>query len=162
MISISIIVAIDKKYAIGKANKIPWHLPADFAHFKKVTLGHPVIMGYNTYLSIGKPLPGRTNIVLTDKEEIEGCEVAHSLEEALVVGMTHMTDIFVIGGASVYEQSLPLADKLVVTHVDTEVEGADTFFPKIDTAVWKEVSREKRSADEKNVFTMEFVTYERI
>ncbi|MCK5026888.1 MAG: dihydrofolate reductase [Candidatus Pacebacteria bacterium] len=159
---ISIIVAIDKNFAIGKNNAMPWHLPADFAHFKEVTLGHPVIMGSSTYLSIGKPLPGRTNIVLTRKEKIEGCVIAHSLEEAFEKGKKQENgDVFVIGGASVYEQSLSYTDKLVVTHIDTEVEDADTFFPKFNLEEWKEISREKREADEKNEFNMEFVTYAR-
>jgi dihydrofolate reductase len=158
---ISIIVAVDNNFAIGKGNAMPWHLPADFAHFKETTMGKPVIVGYNTFLSIGRPLPGRTNIVLTDKEEIEGCEVAHSLKEAFEIGEEENDEVYVIGGASVYEQSLPFADKLVVTKVDTEVEGADTYFPRFRADEWQEVSREKREADEKNCFNMEFVTYER-
>ena len=159
---ITLIAAVDKNSAIGKGNAMPWHLPADFTHFKETTMGHPVIMGRNTYLSIGRPLPGRTNIVVSKSAGvIEGCVVAHSIEEAFVEAVTHDTEVYIIGGASIYEQLLSLANRLVITYVDTKVEGADTFFPKIDTAVWKEVSREKRAADEKNVFNMEFVTYER-
>lgn len=156
---ISIIVAIDKNFAIGKGNAMPWHLPADFAHFKEVTTGHPIVMGHNTHLSIGRSLSGRTNIILTKKEEIKGCIVAHSLEEAFKKGLAENDEIFVIGGASVYEQSLPYTDKIVITYVDTEVERADAFFPTFSLDKWQEVSREKREADEKNKFNIEFVTY---
>lgn len=170
---ISLIAAVDKNFAIGKAGTIPWHLPADFAYFKEKTMGHPVIMGYNTYLSIGRSLPGRTNIVLTDKEKIEGCEVVHSLDEALDLAqqctrldLVHMAgqkddEVFVIGGASVYAQALPYADKLMVTYIDTKIEGADAFFPKINFNEWLEVSRKKHEADEKNNLAMEFVIYEK-
>jgi dihydrofolate reductase len=155
------IVAVDNNFAIGKGNAMPWHLPADFAHFKETTLGHPVIVGYNTFLSIGRPLPGRTNVVLTEKEEIDGCVVAHSLEEAFKLAQKEDDDVYVIGGASVYEQALPFADRLVVTKVRTEVHGADAFFPWFDPQVWEEVSREDRPSDEKNEFDMTFVIYER-
>lgn len=158
---ISSIVAVDNNFAIGKANGMPWHLPADFAHFKDVTYGHPVIMGYNTFRSIGRPLPGRTNIVLTNGEAIDRCEVAHSVEEALEKARTVDSEIFVIGGASVYEQTLPFVDRLIVTKVRTEVEGADTYFPWFEPDEWEEVSRTNRSADEKNPFDMTFVIYER-
>ena len=156
---IIIIAAIDKNRVIGKGNTIPWHLPADFAHFKETTAGHPVIMGLNTYKSIGRPLPQRTNIVLSkDDEEIEGCLMAHSLEEAFDLAKENSENIFVIGGASVYEQTLPFADTLNLTLIDAEVDG-DIFFPEFNHDEWKEVSREERKADEKNIYDMSFVKY---
>lgn len=128
---ISIISAIAKNNrAIGKDNKLLWHIKEDFLHFKKITSGHPVIMGYNTYLSIGKLLPMRTNIVLSDKNiEIPGAIVCHSIEEAIKKASAKDTDeIFFIGGASVYSQAIKLADKLYLTLVDGNF-LADTFFP---------------------------------
>ncbi len=156
---IIIIAAIDKNRVIGKGNTIPWHLPADFAHFKETTAGHPVIMGLNTYKSIGRPLPNRTNIVLSkDDEEIEGCLMAHSLPEAFDMAKEKSEDIFVIGGASIYGQALPFADMLNLTLIDAEVNG-DIFFPEFNRDEWKEVSREERKADEKNIYDMAFVKY---
>ena len=156
---IIIIAAIDKNRVIGKGNTIPWHLPADFAHFKETTAGHPVIMGFNTYKSIGRPLPNRTNIVLSkDNEEIEGCLMAHSLPEAFDMAKKKSEDIFVIGGASIYGQALPFADMLNLTLIDAEVNG-DIFFPEFNRDEWKEVSREERKADEKNIYDMAFVKY---
>jgi dihydrofolate reductase len=158
---IIIIAAIDKNRVLGKGNTIPWHLPADFAHFKETTAGHPVIMGLNTYRSIGRPLPERTNIVLSkDDEKIEGCLVAHSLLEAFDLAKERSEDIFVIGGASVYEQALPFADVLNLTLIDAEVEG-DIFFPKFNLNEWKEISHEEKKADEKNIYNMSFVKYVR-
>ncbi|MCK5096251.1 MAG: dihydrofolate reductase, partial [Candidatus Pacebacteria bacterium] len=123
------------------------------------TAGHPVIMGLNTYKSIGRPLPQRTNIVLSkDDEEIEGCLMAHSLEEAFDLAKENSENIFVIGGASVYEQTLPFADTLNLTLIDAEVDG-DIFFPEFNHDEWKEVSREERKADEKNIYDMSFVKY---
>jgi dihydrofolate reductase len=159
---ISIIAAVDINNAIGKANAMPWHLPADFAYFKKTTEGYPIVMGSKTHESIGRVLPGRINVVLTEKESIPGVEVAHSLEEAFEIAHKENENVFVIGGASVYAQSLPFADRLHLTYVDTEVEGADAYFPEIDEKEWREVSRTKHPADEKNFCDMEFVVYERI
>jgi dihydrofolate reductase len=158
---ITLIAAVDKNFAIGKVNTIPWHLPADFAHFKETTMGHPVIMGHTTYLSIGKPLPGRFNVVLADKDAINGCVVAHSLKEAFAKASENDDTMFVIGGASVYAQALSFADRVILTHIDTEVEGADTFFPRLDVNEWKEVSCLDRPSDDKNCFKMSFITYER-
>ena len=156
---IIIIAAMDKDRVIGKGNTIPWHLPADFAHFKETTAEHPVIMGLNTYKSIGRPLPNRTNIVLSkDDEEIEGCLMAHSLPEAFDMAKEKSEDIFVIGGASIYGQALPFADMLNLTLIDAEVDG-DIFFPEFNRDEWKEESREERKADEKNIYDMAFVKY---
>ena len=152
---------MDKNRVIGKGNTIPWHLPADFAHFRKTTARCPVIMGLNTYRSIGRPLPNRTNIVLSkDDEKIDGCLMAHSLEEAFDIAKQQQEDIFVIGGASVYEQSLPFADQLDLTLIDAEVEG-DIYFPEFNHDEWKEIIREERKADEENIYDMAFVKYVR-
>ena len=152
---------MDKKRLIGDGKKIPWYLPADFAYFKETTMSRPIIMGSTTFESIGKPLPGRKNIVLTRGEFTrEGVDVAHSLEEALK--LTKDTDeVFVIGGANVYTQALPFADKLYITFIDGEFTG-DTFFPQIDWSEWKEVKSERREPDERNAYAMKFAVFERI
>lgn len=160
---ISLIAAVAKNRVIGNKNKLPWHLPADFAHFKKLTIGHPVIMGKNTFLSIGKPLPDRTNIILAEKGyEANGCIVAHSIEDAVAAAaqMPGSDEIFFIGGASVYAQALSHADRLYLTLIDAEFEG-DAYFSKWDKDAWKEVSREPHAANEKNPYAYAFVTFER-
>ena len=163
---------MDKNRVIGKGNTIPWHLPADFAHFRKTTAGCPIIMGLNTYKSIGRPLPNRTNIVLSkDDEEIEGCLIVHSLEEAFKIARPadaksygeakeKSENIFVVGGASVYAQAIPFADQLNLTLIDAEVEG-DIYFPEFNHDEWREISREENKADEKNIYDMAFVKYVR-
>ena len=128
---ISMIVAVDEARAIGKNNQLLWFIPADLKRFKEITTGHVVIMGENTYRSIGKPLPNRTNIVVTLNQEFhpEGCLVAYSLEQALAIGREHETEeIFIIGGASIYKQFLPMTERLYLTLVKGQHE-ADTFFP---------------------------------
>ncbi len=157
---LSLIAAVAKDRAIGKDNRMPWHLPADFAWFKRTTLGHPVIMGRKTFESIGRPLPGRRNIVVTRNASFraEGIEAAHSLTEALRLAAD---DAFVIGGATLYTEALPQADRLYLTEVDAHVE-ADTFFPPWVHEEWREVSREPYPADEKNRYAMDFVVWERI
>jgi len=158
---ITIIAAMDKNRVIGKGNTIPWHLPADFEHFKKTTIGYPVIMGLNTYKSIGKPLPGRINIVLSkDGENIEGCLTVGSIREALNLAEEKSEEVFVIGGASIYSQMLPLTDVLNLTLIEAEVEG-DIFFPEFSNDEWREDSREEIKADEKNIYNMSFVKYVR-
>lgn len=139
---ISIIVAMDNRNGIGKDNKLPWHLPSDLAHFKRTTLGKPIIMGRKTFESIGRPLPGRTNIVLTRAEpgaQVEGTHfLALSLEAALE--LVKGQDVFIIGGAEIYAQALPLADRLIVTHVDGEFD-CDAFFPDFkDHELWRTTS----------------------
>lgn len=128
---LSIFVAVDEKRAIGKDNKLLWNIPEDLKRFKALTTGHAVIMGENTYHSIGRPLPNRTNIVMTLNQELvlPGCLVVHSLDEALAVAKEHeKEEIFVMGGASIYKQFLPLTERLYLTLVQGEHE-ADTFFP---------------------------------
>ena len=158
---ISLIVAMDKNRVIGNGGKIPWHLPADFAYFKATTLGHPVIMGRATFESIGRPLPGRKNIVLTRGEFThDGVDVAHSLDEAQSLADGD-SEIFVIGGAKVYAEALPIADKLYITFVEGDFIG-DTFFPEVDWLLWREVKSENREADEKNPHAMRFAVFERV
>ena len=158
---ISLIAAMDKHRAIGIENRLPWHLPADLQHFKKTTMGKPVIMGRNTYESIGRPLPGRLNIVVTRNTDYQapGCTLANSFDDAIAKAEGH-EEIMIMGGASFYEHSLPYAHRLYLTFVDTQVEG-DAFFPEWNTEQWQEVERESHQADEKNPFNYEFVTLER-
>lgn len=157
---ISFIVAMDKNRVIGRNNKLPWHLPADLAYVKKTTMGHPLLMGRKTYESIGRPLPGRTNIVFTRNPhyEAEGCVVVHSVEEA--IRKFGDGELFIFGGAVIYRLFLPVADRMYVTEIEHEFEG-DTFFPEIDPAEWREISRVKGVRDEKNPYDYYFVVYER-
>lgn len=158
---ISLIVAMAKNRVIGNNNQMPWHLPADFAYFKKVTLGHPVIMGRKTFLSIGRPLPARRNIVVSRNPAFraDGIDLAASLDEA--VNMCQNEKPLVIGGASLYAEALSRVDRVYLTEVDATPDG-DTFFPELDEKAWREISRERREADEKNVHAMEFVVLDRI
>jgi len=141
--TVTLIAAVARNGVIGADGGIPWHLPEDFAHFKATTLGHTLVMGRATYESIGRPLPGRTTIVVTRDPEwtAEGVFVVHSLEEALAMGGDD--EVFIAGGAAVYEQAMAYADVLLISEVDLEPEG-DTFFPPIDIAVWADVAREVR------------------
>ena len=159
MSSLSIIVAKDRRSGIGISNTLPWRLPQDLAHFKRTTTGHPVIMGRKTFDSIGRPLPGRRNIVVTRQSgwQHEGVEVCHSLEEALA--LTRAEAPFIIGGAQIYQQAMALADTLVITEIDAEF-GCDAFFPQVDPAVWQEASREAHTADDQS-FNYAFVVYKK-
>lgn len=142
--TISIISAIAKNRAIGKNNQLLWDIPEDLAHFKEKTLGHPVIMGERTYHSIGRPLPQRANIVLSDKPDlkIDGVHIAHSLEEAFALAASFdKEEIFVIGGGMVYKSALPYADKLYLTFVEGEYD-ADVFFPEYDKLFTKVIHTE--------------------
>lgn len=156
---LTIVVAVDARGGIGIDNKLPWHLPEDLAHFKRTTLGHPVIMGRKTFDSIGRPLPNRRNIVVTRNTEWrhEGVEAVHSLEAALAL----VADVpsCIIGGAQIFADALPLTDRLVITEIDKTFD-CDTFFPAIDCKAWKEVAREQHHS-EANGFDYAFVTYER-
>jgi dihydrofolate reductase len=159
MTHITLVVAIDAQRGIGVDNTLPWHLPEDLAHFKRVTLGHPIIMGRKTFDSIGRPLPKRRNIVVTRSRDWrhEGVESAASLDEAIALVGEEPASI--IGGAQVFNEAMPLADRMIVTHIDA-VYRCDTFFPEIDPALWTVTAREDhRSADG---LAYSFVTYERI
>lgn len=160
---ISIIVALAENGVIGYKNKLPWHLPTDLKRFKKLTTGHHVLMGLTTFNSIGKPLPDRTNIVLSDvkNQKINGCIVVNSLEDGINYAKdNNEREMFIIGGASVYKQTIDLANKLYLTFISHKFKG-DTYFPKIDKAVWKETSRIKNKSDKNNLFDFDFVVYKR-
>lgn len=160
---ISIIVAIAKNGVIGKGNELPWNLPADLNYFRTKTKGHPVIMGARTHLSIGRLLPGRKNIVLSDDpsfQPIEGAIMVRSFEEAFEA-VNDNEEAFIIGGANVYKQGLNYADRLYITEVQADVEG-DILFPEFDKSQWKETSREKRKKDAESIFDLDFVVYEKI
>ena len=145
---------------IGKGNKMPWHLPADLKHFKTVTMSKPVLMGRKTYQSIGRPLPGRQNVVISQNTSFraEGCEVVNSIEAALDL-LKDSEEIMIIGGGFLYSQTIEKADNLYLTFIDLEVEG-DTQFPKFEHLNLKEISREKHLSDEKNTCNYEFVDFE--
>ena len=158
--TVSIIVAIAKNHAIGKDNKLLWYLPNDLKHFKDVTTGHTVIMGRKTYDSVGKPLPKRRNIIITRQAiSIEGCEVVNSLEAALALCKDE-SEVFIVGGAEIYRQSIPLTDRIYLTVIDQEFDG-DSFFPELDPAEWEEKERENFEPDEKNKLRYSFITLER-
>lgn len=159
---VTIVVAMGLGNEIGAKNQLLWHLPADLKHFKEITSGHPIIMGRKTYESIGKPLPNRTNIVISRKKDWfeEGILIVGSIKEALKFAKKIDEEIFIIGGGNIYEQTLELTDKLEVTQVKTKLE-ADVFFPKISTKIWKKTSENCHEKDEKNAFDFCFQTYER-
>jgi dihydrofolate reductase len=157
---VSIVVAISQNHAIGKDNKLLWYLPKDLKHFKEITTGHTVIMGRKTYQSVGKPLPNRRNIVITRQSlTIEGCEVANSVEAALALCKDE-AEVFIVGGAEIYMQALHLTDRIYLTLVHENFEG-DTYFPEINTDLWKETERQYHKPDEKNLLPYSFITYER-
>ncbi|MEX0983319.1 MAG: dihydrofolate reductase [Bacteroidales bacterium] len=160
--NISIIVAIARNNAIGKDNQLLWHLSDDLKRFKRLTTGHTVIMGRNTYLSLPNgALPNRRNIVITDQpeENFEGCEMAHSIEEALELA-GDSEECFVMGGGMVYRQLLPVAGRIYLTNVHQSFD-ADTFFPEIDFSEWEELESEFVGAGGKNEFPHTFVIYNR-
>ncbi|WP_120489705.1 dihydrofolate reductase [Bergeyella cardium] len=156
----TIIVAMGRNNAIGKGNQLLWHLPKDLKHFKELTSGHPIIMGRKTYESIGKPLPNRTNIVVSRKKDWfqEGVLIVGSLKEALKFAKKIDENIFIIGGGKVYEQTINLADKLEITLVDAEIDG-DTFFPKINPEKWIKVQETHHHKDEKHAYDFSFQTF---
>ena len=157
-----IIVAIADNNAIGKDNALLWHISEDLKFFKRTTSGCPVIMGRKTFESIGRPLPKRTNIVVSRGFDApEGIIVVGSLSEAYTVADGSYERCFVIGGGQIYAQALADADRLIVTHVHTVIEDADTYFPQIDPSVWEVEDRSEMFHDEESGFDFEFVTYKR-
>ncbi|MBR1962938.1 MAG: dihydrofolate reductase [Alistipes sp.] len=157
---ISIIVAIAENGVIGDKNALLWNIKEDMRRFRTTTTGHPVIMGRKTFESIGRPLPKRTNVVITRGDTtFEGCEVAHSLEEAIAMFPAE-DEIFIIGGAQIYAQALPLADRLYLTIVHSDYEG-DTSFPEINYSEWREVSRQEFERGEEYDFPFTFIDLER-
>lgn len=159
---LSIIVAAAENNVIGRDNGLIWKLSGDLKRFKALTTGHTILMGRKTYESVGKALPNRRNIVISGNKEYEaeGCEVVHSVEEALEM-TKHEDEVFVTGGGTIYRKLWELADRLYLTVVHRECEG-DTVIPCVDPAVWKEVSREACKADERNECDYTFINYERV
>ncbi|MDN3694864.1 dihydrofolate reductase [Chryseobacterium tructae] len=159
----TIVVAMGEKNEIGFENQLLWHLPKDLKHFKDLTSGHPIIMGRKTYESIGKPLPNRTNIVVSRKKDWfeEGILIVGSLKEALKFAKKIDEEVFVIGGGNIYEQTMEIVDKLEVTLVKADLE-ADTYFPKIDEKIWKKTNEVCHEKDEKNGYDFCFQTFERM
>ncbi|MEW5757649.1 MAG: type 3 dihydrofolate reductase [Pseudomonadota bacterium] len=158
---ISIIAAMDQGRVIGVNNQLPWKLPADMQWFRRHTLGKPVLMGRNTYESIGKPLPGRLNIILTREKDyaVEGAVVVHHLDEAMAAAGA-VEEVMVIGGAALYEQMLGLADRLYITQIHQHFAG-DAWFPKIDPQLWVEIERSDHQPDERNPYSYSFMILER-
>lgn len=146
---------------IGQHNKLPWHLPADLKHFKKLTMDKPVVMGRKTFESIGKPLPGRTNIIITHNTAFraDNCSVVHSIQEAIDKSKTS-NELMIIGGASCYEQALPLADRMYLTLIHSTFPG-DAFFPCYAENEWLEIERSDQRPDENNPFSYSFIVMER-
>lgn len=161
---ISAIVAFGNNREIGKDNQIPWYLPNDLKWFKKTTINHHVLMGRKNFEAMGKPLPKRTNIVLTRNPFFlaTGCLVVHSLEEGLELAESHGVDeLFIIGGEQIYRAFIPYYDKLYLTEIDIDIPGADTFFPEIDLADYTQKSHKKFDPDDKNKFHHAISIYER-
>ncbi len=157
--SLSIISAMDKNRLIGNNNALPWHLPADLAFFKKTTLNKPILMGRKTFESIGRPLPGRRNIIITRNTEYQqqGCEIVVGIDEALAL-VKDQPEVMLIGGASLYEQTIRRAHSLYITEIHSKFKG-DAWFPEIEPERWQEVWREDHKADEKNAYDYSFVKF---
>ena len=160
---VSLIVAVGLQDEIGKDGTMPWHLPADLKHFKAKTLGKPVLMGRKTLAAIGRPLPQRRNLVLTRDAGFSavGCETVTSLDEAIRKAAP-AEELMVIGGGEVYRLAWARADRIYLTRIQADVQGADTFFPATDTAEWRELSREDHRADDKNPFDYSFRMLDRV
>jgi dihydrofolate reductase len=159
---LSIIVAMDDNQLIGNKNTLPWHLPADLGYFKRTTIGKTVLMGRKTYSSIGRPLPQRRNIVISRNTDFraEGCEVVESIDEALLL-TNNDDEVMIMGGASFYEQMLPLVDRMYITEIEGEFNG-DVYFPEYDMDDFTEISRESHYPDEINPHTYHFTVLQRI
>ncbi len=159
---ISIIVAMAENRVIGNANALPWRLPADLKHFKTTTLGKPIIMGRKTWESLPGMLPQRPHIVVSSSPgyAAEGCVVVHSLQQAIEAA-GDVPEIMIVGGAIIYSQALPLADRMYLTLVETEAEG-DTLFPEYDSSQWREIARERHLPDDNNPYAYSFITLSRV
>ena len=159
---LSIIVAIDNNNGIGKDNSMPWHLSDDLKRFKTITMGHTVIMGRNTWLSLPfKPLKGRRNIVIsTNMPQIEGCEIARSIQEAIEL-IANEEQAYIMGGARIYQQTINFADELIVTHIHKSFDGIDTHFPKIDPNDWKIQEQSEILFDKNSQLKYQYITYRR-
>ena len=159
--SLSIIVAMARNRTIGVNNTLPWRCPEDLKHFKALTMGHHMIMGRKTFDSIGKPLPGRTTVVVTRNTDlqIDGCVVVHSLQQAFAASAGD-AEVFIVGGAELYRQALPLVDTMYITEIQQDVAG-DAHFPEFDMADWEETSRDARSQETPQPLNYHFVSYRR-
>lgn len=167
MIELAIIVAAAENGVIGRNNALPWHLPGDLQYFRRVTMGKPVVMGRKTYESIGRPLPGRTNIVITRNQDFhaEGVKLVASLDAALQIAegialIDGVSELVVIGGAEIYRAAIPMAARLYVTEIHASVEG-DAYLPDIDWTEWREIERERHVAHGDNPYDYSFVVYRR-
>ena len=158
---IAIVAAVARNRVIGRSNALPWRLPDDLKHFKRLTLGHPIVMGRRTWESLPGILPERRHVVVTRDPTYRapGAEVVHSLDEAVVAAGGD--EVLVVGGADLYAQALPLAQRLYLTVVDADVEG-DAWFPVLDSAQWREVARDAHPADDRHAYPFSFVTLERV
>lgn len=158
---ISIVVAMSSNAVIGRNGDLPWHLSADLKHFKSITMGKPVVMGRITHESIGRPLPGRENIILTrdDNYKAEGCTIINNLND-ISSRFSAAEEIMIVGGSQLYAETLAAAKKLFITEVHAELAG-DTYFPDFDRGQWREIERQDCKADEKNDFDYSFVVLER-
>ncbi|MER2997072.1 dihydrofolate reductase [Pontibacter populi] len=159
---IAIVVAVSENNVIGKDNQLIWHLPADLRYFKNLTMGHPILMGRKTYESIGKPLPGRTTVIITRQHDFEapGCIVVNSIDEAIEEAHKVDQGVYIIGGAEIYKQALAKTDTIYLTRVHHTFDG-DTFFQEINEADWETTSEEKHEPDEKNKYSYSFITLKR-
>lgn len=160
--SLSIIAAVAKNNVIGNENKLLWNIPLDMKFFRNTTSGHPIIMGRKTFLSIGRALPNRRNVVITRDENFSYplVEVFHSIDEIVSIFKNSNEEAFVIGGADIYKQFIPIVDKLYITHIDAEFNG-DTTFPKIDNTIWKKESENKVEIGGENPYPVNFTVYTR-
>lgn len=158
---VSVIAALARNRVIGIENRLPWRLPEDLAHFKALTLHHPILMGRKTFESLGRPLPGRTNIVITRNVDYrrDGCLVADSIPAAIAL-CEDTDEVFFIGGAELYAQVIPLADRLYLTEVDVDAQG-DAWFPDYDRSAFREISRESHTGTKGDTLRFDFVVYER-
>ncbi|MFD6207975.1 dihydrofolate reductase [Peribacillus sp. NPDC060253] len=155
---ISLIVAMDQNRVIGKNNQLPWHLPADLQYFKKVTMGHPIVMGRKTFESIGRVLPGRENVIVTRNQDFkaEGCVVLHDILQIKTYADNSDQEVFVIGGAEIFKEILPVTDRLYITEIHETFEG-DTFFPLINEKEWDKTTSIQGTMDDKNRYAHDFI-----
>ncbi len=161
---ISAIVAASRNWVIGKDNDIPWYIPNDLRYFRRMTLGHHIVLGRKNYESIGKPLPKRTNLIVTRDTAYEapGCHVVHSIDAAIDFARKNKEEELIIcGGGEIYKQTMPLLDKIYFTEIEAVIEG-DVFFPEIDTSIWKLSSIERNQSDDRHEYGYNFMVYDRI
>jgi len=159
---ISLIVAMTRNRVIGQGGRMPWHLPADLRHFRKLTMGKPIVMGRKTFESIGKALPGRRNIVVTRQQNYQArdCLVVDSLERALTDNRDSR-EVMIIGGAEIYSEALPRADRIYLTLIECELDG-DATFPELDRCQWRQKERIDYPPDDENAFALSFIVLDRV